>query len=634
MKKPLLSLVIIVFIFVTACEQEDDLSLKVQKVSELQKKAKFPVNPLSFDYLKEADDIIKSTKNIPDSVKIENIFSKGYCYRKNGVLDSAAIYFHKAIDLIDSTNTRKRDIVYYRNSWVADLALEHYGNVLASANKFMRMVDRENHYNDLYFAFNAVERTYRMLNNHEKALVYNDSVQQIVTASSNTFVSYITYFSKSGILVKMNQYDEAFRLMDSLPKPVESLSRPVDNYEVNRQLYRELGIVCFYKSDFQKAIDNYKTSLSYLKKIRVIEEAEDKRAFEDSQRDMLEGYLNISESYIELRDYASASKYLDSANTYVDTNTSFDNLSFLGEVDLKLKYLNTKNVNDILDGYYKLFNNQNKIHEQKIDQELAALTAANEKEKLLLEENKEQELHNLRLQSSLIVLAIFLVLLSLIGYLFYRQRKLRYEKNDLLLQQRLLRSQMNPHFTFNALNSIKTYIAKDQETATHYLLRFSRLLRLILENSAQNFVELELELELLEKYLELQLVRFPEKFTYEITLENIEEDDLLFIPPMLLQPFIENSIEHGFSGIDYKGHIHITLKKQANLILCTIDDNGKGLPKKALQKRSTSSTELISDFIQKSTKTTIEIIDKNQADTNESGVRIEFFIPYKLTEND
>ena len=114
------------------------------------------------------------------------------------------------------------------------------------------------------------------------------------------------------------------------------------------------------------------------------------------------------------------------------------------------------------------------------------------------------------------------------------------------MQQRLLRSQMNPHFTFNTLYAIQNQIKKDPEGAKDYMLKFSRLLRLILENSMQNYVQLEKEIDSLKKYMDLQLLRFPSKFNYQITLKDIEEDDLIFIPPMLMQPFVENSIEHGF----------------------------------------------------------------------------------------
>ena len=109
---------------------------------------------------------------------------------------------------------------------------------------------------------------------------------------------------------------------------------------------------------------------------------------------------------------------------------------------------------------------------------------------------------------------------------------MRFEKQELQLHQRLLRTQMNPHFTFNTLYAIQTLIKKDPEKAITYQLKFSRLLRLVLENSTANFVQLDDELVAVEQYLELQLLRFPGKFEYEVLLEGIERNSLVFIPPM------------------------------------------------------------------------------------------------------
>ena len=127
------------------------------------------------------------------------------------------------------------------------------------------------------------------------------------------------------------------------------------------------------------------------------------------------------------------------------------------------------------------------------------------------------------------------------------------------MQQRLLRSQMNPHFTFNTLYAIQNKVKDDQKIASDYLLKFSRLLRLILENSMQDYVLFENEIDSLKKYMDLQLFRFPNKFTYEVIYKSLEEDEFIFIPPMLLQPFIENSIEHGFSDIDYTANFETFL---------------------------------------------------------------------------
>ena len=198
------------------------------------------------------------------------------------------------------------------------------------------------------------------------------------------------------------------------------------------------------------------------------------------------------------------------------------------------------------------------------------------------------------------------------------------------MQQRLLRSQMNPHFTFNTLSAIQDHFKQDKEGASSYLVKFSRLLRLILENSTRNYVPLESELEAIEKFMDLQLIRFPNLFIYDIELTNLERDDLVFIPPMLLQPFIENSIAHGFSGINRKGEISIKLELKEEFISCIIEDNGKGISDSGEIRKNTTSTRLISDFLRKATGKSLLISNKR----DEQGVVVSFLIPFKTTEND
>jgi len=224
--------------------------------------------------------------------------------------------------------------------------------------------------------------------------------------------------------------------------------------------------------------------------------------------------------------------------------------------------------------------------------------------------------------------------LGVIGVFYYQRRKLRFEKQSLENQQRLLRSQMNPHFTFNTLYAIQTEMKKDQKGASDYLLKFSRLLRLILENSTQNYVQLEKELDALKKYIDLQSIKQSSKFDYHIRLDNLEEDDLVFIPPMLLQPFVENSIEHGFKNLDYHGQLDIALGLKGKFIHCTIEDNGNGIIGHESGYKNSTSVGLISDFIEKATKSKLQIVNKATLDKDQSGVCIKFLIPYRLTEND
>jgi len=178
-----------------------------------------------------------------------------------------------------------------------------------------------------------------------------------------------------------------------------------------------------------------------------------------------------------------------------------------------------------------------------------------------------------------------IILLGLATFFFYRSNQQQKLANN-LLALKSLRSQMNPHFIFNALNSVNNYIAKsDERSANRYLSEFSTLMRSVLENSEEDFIPLSKELELLELYVKLEHSRFPEKFDYKLNVDVAIDVAAFQIPPMLLQPYIENAIWHGLRYKDEKGFLHIDLKqKDLKSIEITIADNGIGRKKSSALK--------------------------------------------------
>lgn len=155
---------------------------------------------------------------------------------------------------------------------------------------------------------------------------------------------------------------------------------------------------------------------------------------------------------------------------------------------------------------------------------------------------------------------------------------LKLQKDLATSQLTALRAQMNPHFIFNALNSVQQYMLQGNVTeANRYLSRFSRLQREILQNSDQNLIPLEKELDMLRLYLELEQLRLSDQFSYAVSTSEETDEDEMRIPTMIVQPFVENAIWHGLAtktGERYV-HIHFSLKDEDNLI-CTIRDNGIG----------------------------------------------------------
>lgn len=178
-----------------------------------------------------------------------------------------------------------------------------------------------------------------------------------------------------------------------------------------------------------------------------------------------------------------------------------------------------------------------------------------------------------------------LVLMALTTFLFYRNSKQQKLANN-LLALKSLRTQMNPHFIFNALNSVNNYIAKsDERSANRFLSDFSVLMRSVLENSEEDFIPLSRELELLELYVKLEHSRFSDKFDYEINIDKKIDVEAFEIPPMLLQPYIENAIWHGLRYKEEKGFLKIEVDQiNKELLEITIADNGIGRKKSAALK--------------------------------------------------
>jgi ligand-binding sensor domain-containing protein len=162
------------------------------------------------------------------------------------------------------------------------------------------------------------------------------------------------------------------------------------------------------------------------------------------------------------------------------------------------------------------------------------------------------------------------------------RERLEMEKNLIELEQEAARLQMNPHFIFNALNSIQGFISTNEAVqAKKYLTKFSRLMRLILENAREKYIPLQNETELLENYLEIEKLCKNNKFDFSISVESNIDSESLEIPPMMIQPFVENAIIHGIKNKEGQGHIDVRFSLQNSTLVCEIIDDGIGRQKAA-----------------------------------------------------
>lgn len=208
------------------------------------------------------------------------------------------------------------------------------------------------------------------------------------------------------------------------------------------------------------------------------------------------------------------------------------------------------------------------------------------------------------------------------------------------IEMKALRAQMNPHFIFNSLNSINKYILKsDHITASRYLTRFAKLIRLILDNSDSKEVALSDELEALNLYIEMESMRFTNKFSYSIVVDENVSTDTLQVPPLIIQPYVENAIWHGLLHKVSDGKLLISVKKtNENMLQCIIEDNGVGR-NKAMELKSKSAnsnkslgmklTEERINILNQNTSLNgrIEIIDLYDALGQGAGTKVIITIP-------
>jgi tetratricopeptide (TPR) repeat protein len=181
------------------------------------------------------------------------------------------------------------------------------------------------------------------------------------------------------------------------------------------------------------------------------------------------------------------------------------------------------------------------------------------------------------------LIAALIILTALIIFIFRTLKKVQVKNKKIALQS--LRREMNPHFIFNSLNSVNHFIATNNELeANQYLTRFSKLMRGVMENSTEDFIPFQQELDLLQNYLALEKTRFAEKFDYEIEVDESLNTQSLKVPGMLVQPFLENSIWHGLRYRTTKGFLTLRFEKQSQQLKITVKDNGIGIEESKKQK--------------------------------------------------
>lgn len=419
---------------------------------------------------------------------------------------------------------------------------------------------------------------------------------------AGTYKSISTIFKELGDTLNRQRYlQKAIRLIES-----------IDSYEITFKaaIYNEAGRY------YSEEKPNYEKANEYYAKVLVISEQLNwkkgiavtltNQAFVLEKQGRINDAIRLQQKALELKkemnDKFGVMNSIYSIGTlYAAQNKTQDALQYYTNALALAKENHTLNMQkDILLSLYGLYSKQQKYQMAlSAYEDYSALkdSIIGENHKALIEElntkyetkQKEQKIEQLTTQNQLEVLkanqrkiiAITLALLLVVAFLLFlfiiRHGRLKAQRNESVLNQKLLRTQMNPHFIFNALGSIQNFIYNNEPNeAGKYLSNFSALMRDILESSASERIPLENELQIVNNYLLLLKMRNENSFSYTVN-SLMDENSELMVPPMLAQPFIENALIHAFKDMNDKGEIIVTYKTEKSDFIICIEDNGVGI---------------------------------------------------------
>ncbi|WP_405564055.1 tetratricopeptide repeat protein [Polaribacter sp. Asnod6-C07] len=455
----------------------------------------------------------------------------GVDYRKMDANRTALDYNHEALKLAETVAKPslglRRSIAVSLNSMgniylllkQYDLAIERFKKSQEIEKSINNELGLAINYQNIGYAKDAQGKTEEALGYFEKSLAINNKI-------NNTFGQIICKSSIANMYIKQGNPNKAIALLKVNLVTAEKLgNKKYLSYE-----YLNLGWAQSKLGLYLEAEKNLNIGLNIAKKY-------------DLSSSLSYAYSHLSELYESKNDHETALKFYKLSDEFEKKISNERTIQYVN--DLIIKYDSERQNNEIKN-----------------------LAKQNEIAQLQLVKNRN---------IWVIVLVSFISVISLL-YFLYRQRLLKNQKRILTLEQDVLRTQMNPHFIFNALNSIKHYIINnEQKNAVHYLNKFSKLVRKILESSTLKEVSLQEELETMDLYMNIENIRFSNEIDYVINVDESLDLSKIKVPPLVLQPFLENALWHGLSS--KKGNKKITLsvfKPSKDFIQIDIEDNGIG----------------------------------------------------------
>lgn len=539
---------------------------------------------------------------IQDSALISSAYHNiGELYEKIGDYENSLQYLYKSIRIDEALEDNYGIAMsmltigsIHNKMKEHDLALEYY-------KKSLEISVMRNKESEIATANNYISESYSSQGDYENALIFAQKSLKINQKIGFKEGIAQTYSSMSDIYIGLNDYDTAIQCNNRALKLMKELGRK-----------RDVGLCHIRYGKIYMKLKNYsKSKEQLLLGLQIANET-------DTKKEKLESFKLLSNVYSKLNNYKEAHKY---QNQFIDLNREL----FQEE---KLKNISAMQTR------FDVENKENEIKTLKKEQEVKDLELVKSK----IEIENQKTIRNFSIL--LFIVLIFITFLVFNRYkLKQKEAKLELEKQHAETENRLLRSQMNPHFIFNSLYSIQGFLANNESRlAEDYLFYFASLMRSILNNSSQSFITLDKELESLQLYMKLEQLRYGNKLKYKVEIDENVEQEFIKVPPMLIQPFVENSIQHGIFPKSEAGTISISIEERENSIFCRIIDDGIGREESMKRKKTQfknhqslaleitqNRLDLIGDEL--GVETSLDIFDLKDESGNPLGTKVEVVIP-------
>ncbi|MCF6279667.1 MAG: tetratricopeptide repeat protein [Flavobacteriaceae bacterium] len=548
-----------------------------------------------------------------------------------GNLDDALTFFKKSHALRKQLGQKKLGLRALNNIGAICLNQGKYTEALKYFKQCLSIHREDNNKSGIATATSNISAVYYEWKQYDKTLRYLEESLELGRELENRVLIARCLINIGAVYADLKEFSKALDFMTESM----SISKEINDKLLLSEGNFQLGGLRLSTGHPKKALKNYKTCLELSQSI-------------GDKIYMCHAHIGLADTYVALKNYSKAlyhalegKKLSKELELLVQQKLSENILATIYSKtgNYKKAFLSHQQFKMLNDS---LFNKENieKItqleYEYKYKQELDSASLRELKlTKTVTATNKDLEKSQRNLLFGVIAfLSMILILAAIIFYLRLKNEKSK--TKNIVIEQKLLRSQMTPHFIFNSLSVLQGMILnKEEKKSVSYLSKFSKLLRIILENSRDKTVLLSQELTAVSNYLSLQNLE-NDSYKYSVIIDETIDIPLFKVPPMLIQPFVENAIEHGFENQEGKKIIDIYLKYLNKNLICTITDNGIGIDskkkKKTLKKKSLSTT-ITSErlkILSKDFKMEGSLVIEDRRKYNEQGTIVTLVIPYKI----